>query len=42
MDEEKVAKLRQDMINSFYSNTELSNSEIYEIIENILRKNGLV
>lgn len=42
MDKAKIDKLRQDMINSFYSNTELSNSEIYEIVENILRKNGLV
>ena len=42
MDKEKVAKLRQDIINSIYSNTELSNSEIYEIAENILRNNGLV
>jgi len=42
MEKEKVNKLRQDMINSFYSNTELSNSEIYEIVEDILRKNGLI
>lgn len=41
MDKDKVAKLRQDMINSFYINTDLTNDEIYQIVENILKKNGL-
>lgn len=42
MTKEQIDKLRQDFINALYSNTELSNGEIYEIVENVLRKNGLV
>ena len=42
MTKEQVDKLRQDLINALYSNTDLGNDTIYEIVEKVLRKNGLV
>lgn len=36
-----VEKLRQDIINALYINSELSNEKIYEIVEEILIKNNL-